>query len=54
MFIFLIIFFILVIIIFTCLFYKIKLLEDELDDLYNTCYTYISNDFKNKGVVKNV
>lgn len=45
MFIFLIILFILIVFSFVYLFYKINLLSDELDDLYNTCYTYISNSF---------
>lgn len=51
MFIFLILFFIFFIFSFVYLFYKINLLNDELDDLYNTCYTYISNSFM-KGVEK--
>lgn len=49
MFIFLILLFILIVFSFVYLFYKINLLDDELDDLYNTCYTYISNSFK-RGV----
>ena len=52
MFIFCILNFILIIILFVFLFNKIKLLEDELDELYDTCYYYISDSFK-KGVHKN-
>lgn len=46
MFLILIILFILIVFSFVFLFYKINLLNDELNDLYNTCYTYISNSFK--------
>lgn len=46
MFIFIIILFLLVVFSFVYFFYKISVLNDELDDLYNTCYTYISDSFK--------
>ncbi|MGN1327821.1 MAG: hypothetical protein ACI4VQ_07095 [Clostridia bacterium] len=45
MFLFLILFFIVFIFSVVLLIYKIKLLEDELDDLYDTCYTYIYDSF---------
>lgn len=28
------------------IYYKLCLLNDEIEELYNTCYTYISKEFK--------
>ena len=41
----LVICFVLFVVCIACLIYYIKVLEDELDDLYDTCYTYIERDF---------
>lgn len=45
MFLFLVLFFIFFVLCIACLIYKIKVLEDELEDLYDTCYKYIEKDF---------
>lgn len=46
MFIFIIIFFIIFVISFVYLFYKINLLEDDIDTLYDNYSDYIKNNFR--------
>lgn len=49
MFILLILFFMLYVISFVCLFYKIKLQDDEIESLYDRVYSHIQSDFLKEG-----
>lgn len=43
---FLLIFILVFIVSFVYLFYKLKILDDDINCLYDTCYKYISDSFK--------
>lgn len=46
MFILLLVFFIVFVISFVFLFYKIKVLEEDIEALYDTYFTFVENSFK--------
>lgn len=48
MIIFILLFFIVFVFTFVYFFYKLKLLSDDIDTLYDTCYKYILDSF-NRG-----
>lgn len=49
MFLFLIIFFIVYVISFVFFYYKLKLQDDELEQLYSDLYNHIEQDFRKEG-----